>query len=352
MERDVCLEYINNLNAVRRYKCQNSGIVLSLADYMYKQQEKGGEWLNNLVDSLWAYQAGNKDTDGKQPPISLTPDVLLTSDFLAEKITPWVELVRTELFSSPRIPFTNLKDAEDWILSHRDNRQPPPRKSLDDPPTYRSLVYVGHDGDYRVTDILEPFPPTWPVPQLRGRASDYSPLNWLENEIRLMYEATGFNQPSLVQFILVGTPPIVPRYWIGALPYYRPIPPGPDHKGFQDELLRVSYVDIRIWAQDFTFEELREVYNSYRELLQLKKHKLREGKELVKSHWEIYQLVKERGGLPKGKGKVAFWESVKGEWNELHPHDKYNTWKGVKLAYDRIMARLERRVTPKEGKSP
>mgnify|MGYP001145427330 CR=1 FL=1 len=162
-----------------------------------------------------------------------------------------------------------------------------------------------------------------------------------------MCEATGFNQPSLVQFILMGTPPIVPRYWIGALPYYRPIPLGPDHKGFQDELLRVSYVDIRIWAQDFTFEEFRKVYNSYRELLQLKKHKLREGKELVKSHWEIYQLVKERGGLPKGKGKVAFWESVKGEWNKLHPQNKYQTWKGVKLAYDRIIARLECRVTTK-----
>ncbi len=108
-------------------------------------------------------------------------------------------------------------------------------------------------------------------------------------------------------------------------------------------------MDIRIWAQDFTFEELREVYKNYRELLQLKKHKIRDGRELAKSHWEIYQLVKEKDGPTRGKGSVDFWKSVKREWNKLHPQNNYETWKGVKLAYDRIINRLERRVTAKGG---
>ena len=28
------------------------------------------------------------------------------------------------------------------------------------------------------------------------------------------------------------------------------------------------------------------------------------------------------------------------EWNEGHPEDKYTTWKGLKIAYDRLMARV------------
>jgi hypothetical protein len=348
MERALCLEVVNGLEAIKQYKLQNTGIASILADLMFRYQIGDTGYLNTLVKSVLAYEAGNRGTDGKQPPISLTPDVLITSDYLAEKITPWVEIIRTELFGSTRIPFGNLKDAEDWILAHCDNRQPPPRKSLDDPATYRDLVYVGHDGDYRVVHILEPAPPTWVVTQLRGRASDYSPLNWLEKEIRLMYEATGFYQQVLVQFILMGTSPILARYDIRGQSYHRPIPSRPrqrQRRWLGDELLRISYVDVRIYAQDLTFVELREIYNKYREMLQLKKHKLREGRNLSISHWELYQLIKGQGGPPKGRGKVAFWESAKSEWNKLHRQHKYQTWKGVKIAYDRLIKQLEHRLT-------
>ena len=348
MKRHLCLEVVNGLEAIKQCKLQNTKIVSVLGDLMFRYQIRDTRYLNDLVESVLAYEAGNRGTDGKQPPISLTPDVLVTSDYLAEKITPWVEIIRTELFGSASIPFGNLKDAEDWILAHGGNRQLSSAKSLDDPSTLRDLVYVGPDGVYRVAHIVEPAPPTWLYTHLRGRASDYSPVNWLENEIRLMSEATLFYQPVLVQFILMGTPPILLRYDITGVWYRRPIPSRPgqrQRRGLGDESLRVSYVDARIYAQDLTFVELRELYNEYREILQIKKHKLREGKNLSISHWELYQLIKGKGGPPKERGKVAFWESAKSEWNKLHRQHKYQTWKGVKIAYDRLIKQLEHRST-------
>jgi len=60
-------------------------------------------------------------------------------------------------------------------------------------------------------------------------------------------------------------------------------------------------------------------------------------------------MIRKRGDIPSREGTVKFWVSVMKEWNDLHPQDKYKTWKGIKIAYDRIIARLERRVTPKGG---
>jgi hypothetical protein len=205
---------------------------------------------------------------------------------------------------------------------------------------YRSLFYLGSDGKPHHANISQRAPQYWTVPQMRECAQNHSPLSWLENETRIMARATGFPQLSLVQFVLTGTKPVLPRYWVRGHSDYASLPSG--------EQMQPIYIRIEISARDLTFEELRRIYNGYREILQLKKHKLREGKELAKSHWELYQLVRAKGGPPERK-KVVFWESVKGAWNNSHPRDEYKTWKGVKLAYDRAITQLENRVTGKGG---
>ncbi len=63
-----------------------------------------------------------------------------------------------------------------------------------------------------------------------------------------------------------------------------------------------------------------------------------------KGSWEICQLVRKRGGPPKGKGIAAFWESVRNEWNDLHPEHKYQNSKGVKVIYQRVIWNLKGRL--------
>ena len=55
-------------------------------------------------------------------------------------------------------------------------------------------------------------------------------------------------------------------------------------------------------------------------------------------------MVQKRGGPPKGKGTVAFWESVRNEWNDLHPEHKYQNSKRVKIIYQRVIRNLKGRL--------
>jgi len=70
---------------------------------------------------------------------------------------------------------------------------------------------------------------------------------------------------------------------------------------------------------------------------------------LKEKHLHLFRMVQQRGAIPSGKGTVAFWESIRKEWNSLHKQHTYETWKGVKLAYERIKTQVERRIKNKGG---
>lgn len=65
-------------------------------------------------------------------------------------------------------------------------------------------------------------------------------------------------------------------------------------------------------------------------------------------HLELYRLVDKKEG-PPAKGVVAFWKEVMTEWNQGHSEDIYTTWKGVKIAYDRLMNRSKKRIDLVKG---
>jgi hypothetical protein len=353
----TALEIAFGLEAIKKYRVKNTDIPEVIASYMYKTGEKNLESLNILVERLLASGVADKDQRiANKVALELTPDILLTSDFLVNKIRPWVEKVRAELFSSPAVPFKNFADAEQWIkqqeklepLVNYDALEPfhktlievlNKRLPINYSFNYPALFYLGSDGKPHDAKISHRAPQDWTVPQTRENARKFTALNWLENETRIMARGTGFSQTSLVNLVLTGTAPILQRYKVTGHIDYQSLPTG--------EELNPIHINMEIWARDLTFEELRSIYNDCRETLQLKKHKLKEGKELAKSHQEIYQLVKANGGPPKAKGKVKFWESIKKEWNDSHPQGKYRTWKGIKLAYDRIMSNLEYRAMGK-----
>ena len=355
LEKEICWNLANNLESIKSYKLQNTDIAHKLADYIYRSNVRDMAQLDGLVRSLLANQSDKAGNN--QSVTELTPDTLLTSSFLAEKITPWIETIRTELFGSPTVPFKNVTNSEQWIKQQEhlepsldyDAMEPllkmvyafkEQHYPIDFQVGYPSFPYLGSDGRLNFAKIARKAPQDWSMPQMREDYRNYSKLNWLENEIRIMTRATGFTQPSLTQFALTGTEPILPRYKSMSRRVYQSLPSG--------EQMQLVHVSIDINAKDLTFEELRRLYNDFRELLQLKKHRLREGVELVKSHIEIYQFVKANGGPLEGKGTVKHWESMKGKWNNSHPQDKhYATWKGIKLAYDRIIRKLEDRVMEK-----
>jgi hypothetical protein len=65
-------------------------------------------------------------------------------------------------------------------------------------------------------------------------------------------------------------------------------------------------------------------------------------KGLDERHLQLCKLVQRKGRTPKGKGTVAFWTSVMQAWNELSPDHQYKTWKGAKMAYERLIGKINR----------
>jgi len=59
------------------------------------------------------------------------------------------------------------------------------------------------------------------------------------------------------------------------------------------------------------------------------------------SHLELFRLVKDKGGPPKGKGTVAFWKSVLEDWKRRYSKTNFKHWKSVQMAYDKMISRLE-----------
>jgi len=102
-------------------------------------------------------------------------------------------------------------------------------------------------------------------------------------------------------------------------------------------------LEIEIRARDIGFEELRQIYRTYR------RTQSRKAKAWSDEHWAIYRLVKEKGGPVSGKGSVQFWKSVMEQWNTLHSKRRYSHWKGIKIVYERIIRRLEIRQQLTQG---
>lgn len=349
--KDLCLELVNNLGNIRKWGIKDSPLATALAGFMFRHQIQNLEVLNDLVERLApvlqtenAMSLPELQGEGTSPSSGfLTSDILLNSDFLADRILPWVQLVRTELFGSADAPFSSNKDAENWIKEQakngvygvgtawnaRDLREQLVHYILSASvnvafPLERTLEYLGEDGKVHQIKIKGREFEDWEISQLREQYDKWTSLSWLENETRIMARATGFTKPSLVQFILMGIRPVLPRYLVKGKAGYQATPTG--------DILQPFHLEIEIRARDLGFEELRRIYQTYRHT------QPRKAKAFKEEHREIYRLVKEKGGPVSGKGSVQFWKSVMKQWN-LHSDKRYSSWKGIKIAYERIIIR-------------
>ena len=71
-------------------------------------------------------------------------------------------------------------------------------------------------------------------------------------------------------------------------------------------------------------------------------------KEFNEQHLTLYRMVQQRGGAPKGKGTVSFWEGILKEWNDSFERSKsldrhtFSHWQSIKITYERIRTKLDK----------
>lgn len=360
MDLATAQDVVNKLDAIKEAKKQGLNVeyvIRVLTDYVYEFQ-RTGEHLNEIAKSLLANPPEGEEGHSR---IKLTPDTLLTSDYLIDRIKHWVELVRTEIFGSSQVPFNSITEAAAWLVE-QEEAEPLPGEQPQRPGGQRvpvtrfingkeepwqagkiPLMYpihirimpcLGFDGKENNVRLTSTKPFDWYTPEQRpkfnGRLVGFTPLSWLDNETKIMERFTGFTQLSLVQYTLTGSKPIMQRFTTKATRTSFNLPNG--------EKLQPTKVEVKILANDLTFKELQEIYTHSRTYL-----KIQRGKMLNEKHHLLYLMVKSKGGPPKGKGVVAFWKSVKSEWNSLYPDDSYQSWKGVKQNYERVIEKLKER---------
>lgn len=362
MDYEILCEYVERLEAFKEFHLEEKDkerIVSHIVTLIQQGSAKLGDHLNNHVRSLVALFAEYQPPADQRIVAKLSADTLTTSAFLADKIAPWVETVRTEIFGSPQPPFPTIKEAASYLKGVAQEKDPQAEIDLE---IYHQgmvdfemsmavckvnsssfsygagygqfLEYIREDGQIGVVKYRYPIPQNWTVPQMRQSAHDFPVLPWLGNEVRLMAKATGFDEHAVVAYILCGIEPLLQRWRLTGRQGFQRSPSG--------ETLRPVSLNLEIKTKDITFEELRGIYQSIRKGMKAKRTD-----PLNKRHLWLYQTVKEKGGPKKKgeKGKVAFWQSIMEAANEeFKDHwgfEPWGSWKAVKIAYNRLIKRLE-----------
>lgn len=285
-------------------------------DKGYHQNEIGT--VLNIANTLMVYKKENRSSEAI---INFTHHSLLTSEYLCEKITPWVESIRETIFNQKEPPFENdIDKAISWI-----------KKKAEEPLTQKEKKK--RDILLKKIDEIEKLQVPWSVsynipiltyPGKKGYVekvfADYpSDLSRLEKTINEIANATGFEKYSLTVFILTGIEPILSRVIVRHQNIMQRLPTGENLKRFN--------IALDIKTNDLTFEEIKKIYEVYRKQLRVSKKKFSQEK------YRLYSRVKNMGGLPK-KNKVVFWQKIATEF-------KYKEWRQAFTCYKRILKKIE-----------
>lgn len=319
MEEALYSELANRLEAVRKFDLEAE----SLAQLMHTYGITNLPLVNKMVNDLLAPLMRRMRLEAEPSENSVT------SEFLVDLITPWVEDVRQELFNSRIAPFSTFDEASRWYSKGTkkdrrfvERRQKEWGKEADADAQKKVDTRTGREYEkksprqkwaFAYETIFENLPET-------------ATLACYFRAEEIAY-ATSFSSFSVLMYILVGIRPVLTKVRTYADEEVHKLPSG-------DNLVnRLVTVEIR---GELSFEDLRSLYRSVRQELGINR-----AKSLKEKHLELYLMVRQKGGAPKGKGTVAFWECLTEEWNKKHKDDQYTTtWKGVKRAYDMVCKKL------------
>lgn len=326
MDYQTCLELAQKLDAIQKNDLQDSPIVKQIAMLIQKDNVRDLATLNEIVETMYTSQGSDDLSE-----IVLTPSVVVNNEFLAYLISDWVKEIRRAVFRSEQPPFKSYDEAaewmqtqnavpREWVLGESPDKLPPNESKR-----HKFRVNVGfynREGHY---DII--------------CARINSKLEKVIRQAKRVRDYTHLEHSSIVMHILAGTRPFLPPYEVGfpteALTFHT-------DQGEVEYLGRQVLVTFNV---EPNFDVLMSLYRYLREHLGIERTKSLRGK-----HMELYRLVAGRTGPRQGKGAVEFWRSVQEDWNKSHPDDVYVTWKGVKIAYERLVKTLNRQVRRPEDK--
>jgi hypothetical protein len=233
-------------------------------------------------------------------PLQLNPSQILNMELLNEDLEPWANFWRKKLFKSNQIPFENYSKAVRWIRKYDITR-------LNVEECKRNIIVVDDNG---VDDSV-----------MVKIGSPIDRLIYASQKLTKKIEI-GLDWISLVFYVLIDSRPYIPPVDVSVVGYYVLMPSG------REILNKEARLVIR---KNFSVNDLNWAYKTIRKSMGIRKKKVINFK-----HVQLYRLVQKKGGPPKKKGIVNFWEEVKNEWNRLYPNRTYKTWKGLRIAYERL----------------
>lgn len=344
-------------------------LVGPLSEFVYRNEFLNLPEIDRLARAILteATHADRAETTHTQTKPSVT------AQFLADQIDPWIKDIRQTLFRSKSAPFNRIEDAQTWCDEAKKGidewrkrldewrkrgdewrarwkamrkKYPLIEESIDTLEAWRKLGQAlgirwsakGIPGDFPTQEELQE--ELWQLneferslkspPELDEQTKVYFAL---VDKMLEIIKVTGFTFTSVEMYILANASPVLPPLSYGIIDRTHSLPSG------TSVVNRFARVTIR---SDVTFEGLRSAYRSIRRELGITRSKSHTTK-----HLQLYQMVKRRDSIPSGKGTVAFWESLRHEWNRRYPKAKYTTWKGVKAAYDRLCRKMGDRFQAK-----
>ncbi|MDN5696748.1 MAG: hypothetical protein L0G70_02090, partial [Rubrobacter sp.] len=147
---------------------------------------------------------------------------------------------------------------------------------------------------------------------------------------------TGLPHDALTMHVLTGFTPLRSRARIATTRSHYSVPGG--------QQIDVSHAEVKFFARDLTYKELRNIYNSIRGHVTGKGRKGRADDPQA----QIWALVQKRGGPPLKHGtKQRFWTEILEAWTSEQPPPRngeklrYTTPRGAEKAYDAARKRLE-----------
>jgi len=260
---------------------------------------------------------------------NITPQTVITSDLLVEKITSYVEQVRQEVFGKKKPPFDDIADARAWL--RRKGVEPLPARMQKKIAKYLKQMQVVRTLVSKLPAVPWETAVTAASPNLEfpgeKRAVELVPphhdeLRRIKDATILIEEATGFNRASVTAFVLTGIAPLLPRVTISKTISSTRYLEGQEFTPF--------HMTLKINSKDLTFQELKEIYESLRSEFRVKKKKSFRRKDV-----ELLSAVKTAGKPPRKKGTVAYWTSIAEKAN-------FNGWLQAYNAHKRLSDRLRK----------
>ena len=272
----------------------------------------------------------------EQGEVPVEPTV--TSEFLGDLITPWVEDVRQELFDSRVAPFFTFEQAKKWVEEQREETSKWLQEKTKE---YGEKFRIDAKRETETKAESKPqrkiFEGKYPfvAHAIEEGDVDYPPFVVCQYRANKIANVSGFDTSSVFYYILMGVRPVLTKVQAHVEEEESRLPSG-------DSLVnRLVIVEMR---GELSFEELRHLYQQIRQDLGVKRTKA-----FNEKHLQLYQVVRHNGVVPKGKGTKHFWEAVQedmNDWiNKNGKGDPYTTWRGVKRAYDLLSSKLRSQLS-------